>query len=99
MAATTPQAEAQSLSWPPPTSHSIDENSPLLRNTSYRDFAYKPSGDGETYVVRGKELATSSLIWIMMSVWIGSFTAGLGEHLETPDSTTNRLLLIQGMLD
>ena len=94
MAATISPAEAQNLSWPPLNPHSIDETSPLLRKTLCKDFAYKTSGDGSTCVVRGKQLATSSLLWIMISVWIGSFTAGLGEHLMSLDTITTTLPLI-----
>ncbi|KAL8856227.1 MAG: hypothetical protein Q9178_007144 [Gyalolechia marmorata] len=70
-------SQAQNLAWQPPDSQSVDEYSPLL---------YKPLCNGTSNPApceqhapkpQGKALESVSVLWIMTSVWIGTFTAGL----------------------
>ncbi|KAL8912593.1 MAG: hypothetical protein Q9172_007477 [Xanthocarpia lactea] len=70
-------SQAQNLAWPPSDSHVIDEYSPLL---------YKPLCNGTSNPApcgqhapkpQSKALDSVSVLWIMTSVWIGTFTAGL----------------------
>ncbi|KAL8650581.1 MAG: hypothetical protein Q9226_005086 [Calogaya cf. arnoldii] len=68
---------AQGLTWPPPTSHSFDEYSPLLHKSSYYDYTNRPDSEQDAPKLNGKALPTSTVLWIMISVWMGTFTAGL----------------------
>ena len=94
MAPSSPRVEAQSISWPPPTTHSFDEYSPLLQKTSHHDFADLPSDREPTQAAKDKQLSTSSLLWIMTSVWIGTFLAGLGKNPKTLPLPMKEVLLI-----
>ena len=72
--------QAESVTWPPLTTHSVDEYSPLLQKPSY-DGIRNPYTDNDEVIRKSKRegLDSTSLFWIMSSIWIGTFTAGLGE--------------------
>ncbi len=58
---------------------SLDECSPLLSTVSHHEF--------KSYALEGsipakphtEQVGARKLLWIMSSVWIGTFCAGLGE--------------------
>ncbi|KAL8756260.1 MAG: hypothetical protein Q9199_003050 [Rusavskia elegans] len=80
MANLSPQI--QDRTWPPPTTHSFDEHSPLLHKTPHYDHSKRPDSeqDGSEQGApnaQGKPFNTSTVLWIMTGVWIGTFTAGL----------------------
>jgi hypothetical protein len=55
-----------------------DENSPLLSKcpeNNYKSIAPRDQQDAE------EEISTSILAWIMTTVWIGTFCAGLGGYM------------------
>ena len=54
----------------------FDERSPLIHGTNGDDGGSQNDASGET--TRGSGLGPSSAIWIMSSVWLGTFLAGLG---------------------
>lgn len=66
------------------SSASIEESSPLLTTPSVDvpidgSKSYG-SDDLGTTAPQSERLSTSKLLWIMISVWIGTFLAGLGEQ-------------------
>lgn len=64
---------------PLPTPRSVDEYSPLLPKSSYPNVGVQQVHEEEVFPVGTDKFHLSNLIWIMVSVWIGTFTAGLGE--------------------
>ncbi|KAL8798678.1 MAG: hypothetical protein Q9182_006464 [Xanthomendoza sp. 2 TL-2023] len=79
MASLNPQLQDTVI---PPLLNSADENTPLLPKPSYNDSSQRSSSDGslskaKTPQARGTTPEKSDLIWIMISLWIGTFTAGL----------------------
>ncbi|KAL8774132.1 MAG: hypothetical protein Q9209_001240 [Squamulea sp. 1 TL-2023] len=75
MANVSPQS--QNFTRPPPTSHSTDEYSPLLQKTSNDGHSDPTVSEQNVPASTGKALESNSVLWIMISVWIGTFTAGL----------------------
>ncbi|KAL8885616.1 MAG: hypothetical protein Q9215_006552 [Flavoplaca cf. flavocitrina] len=75
MASDSPQAP--NLTRPPPTTNSFDEYSPLLQKPSYHDYSETPVSEHDAPQPDGKALNTINVVWIMTSLWIGTFTAGL----------------------
>lgn len=59
---------------------SIEESSPLLATLSNDGFKSYGSGSGATEAANSEQLSTSKLLWIMLSVWIGTLLSGLGEY-------------------
>ncbi len=58
----------------------IDEETPLLPKVSVEGLqpsAQENAGQKET---KDEWVVTSKLVWIMLSVWIGTFCAGLGTY-------------------
>ncbi|KAL8752340.1 MAG: hypothetical protein Q9199_005814 [Rusavskia elegans] len=64
------------MALPSSNSPSFDENSPLLRKPD-RTFGNGASGEDDAPKTEGKAFDTASVLWIMVSVWIGTATAGL----------------------
>ncbi|KAI4271017.1 MAG: hypothetical protein LQ337_006313 [Flavoplaca oasis] len=75
MASDSPQAP--NLTRPPLTTHSFDEYSPLLQKPTHHDYGDLPVCEQEAPQPDGKALKTINVLWIMTSLWIGTFTAGL----------------------
>ena len=67
-------------------SQTIDEYSPLLHKTNHNETGEQTTHDDGSPSAESKKLATSSLLWIVSSVWIGTFTAGLGKHDEVQNT-------------
>lgn len=55
----------------------LDEERPLLGKHSTKDFE---NGAQHATSEETATLSKSKIIWIMSSVWIGTFVAGLGEQ-------------------
>lgn len=69
----------------------LDEESPLLTkhpaNGSVRAAAKEWDSDAE--------LSKGKVMWIMSSIWLGTFVAGLGEHPHRyPPAVTERFCYI-----
>ena len=58
---------------------SLDECSPLLSATSQHEYKSYTFPDAVPAKPHTEELDARNLLWIMSSVWIGTFCAGLGE--------------------
>ena len=74
----------QNPAWPLPTARSVEEYSPLLPKSSHHNVTVQPVHDEEISLDGTDKVHLSTLIWIMVGVWIGTFTAGLGECSQTP---------------
>ena len=61
------------------SSTSLDECSPLLSPLSQNEFKSYTYEDSVAAKPHTEELDARNLLWIMSSVWIGTFCAGLGE--------------------
>ncbi|KAI4225399.1 MAG: hypothetical protein L6R36_003941 [Xanthoria steineri] len=59
-----------------PTAHSFDEHSPLLPKSPPNDYDKRPPSEQDAANISGKP-TTSTILWIMTSVWLGTFTSGL----------------------
>ena len=62
------------------SSASVEESNPLLTTPTIDGSRSYGSDDVGTTPPQSERLSTSKLLWIMISVWIGTFLAGLGEH-------------------
>ena len=58
---------------------SLDECSPLLSTTSHHEFKGYTFEDAIPAKPHTEQLDARKLLWVMSSVWIGTFCAGLGE--------------------
>lgn len=58
---------------------SLDESSPLLSTTSQHEVKSYTFEDAVPAKLHTEQLDSRNLLWIMSSVWIGTFCAGLGE--------------------
>ncbi|KAL8830019.1 MAG: hypothetical protein Q9170_005920 [Blastenia crenularia] len=69
-----PPPQVQRLARSPSNLRLSNERSPLLQSSSQTTLCEQPSGED---AAERKALETSSVIWIMASVWIGTAVAGL----------------------
>ena len=76
-------SQEQTPARPLPTRRPIDEYSPLLPKISCPNVGVRQVNEDEVSPVGTDKYHLSNLIWIMVSVWIGTFTAGLGECSQT----------------
>ena len=58
---------------------SLDECSPLLSTTSHQEYKGYTCEDAIPAKPPIEQLDARKLLWVMSSVWIGTFCAGLGE--------------------
>ena len=61
------------------SSTSLDECSPLLSTLSHHEFKSYTLEDRVLAQPHAEQVDARRLLWIMSSVWIGTFCAGLGE--------------------
>ncbi|KAL8671967.1 MAG: hypothetical protein Q9168_003563 [Polycauliona sp. 1 TL-2023] len=60
------------------TTQYYDEHTPLLQQKSpYYDHTERPPSEQDEPHTNGKALHSTTVLWIMTSVWLGTFTAGL----------------------
>ena len=81
-------SHGQNPARPLPTTRPVDEYSPLLSKSSYHNVEVQQVDEEEDVSPVGTDkFHLHNLIWIMVSVWIGTFTAGLGEYSQTAQSS------------
>jgi len=68
------QTPVPTLSAPDPPL--FDEESPLLTKHPANGSVHAAAKEWDN----DAELSKSKIMWIMLSIWIGTFVAGLGEH-------------------
>lgn len=54
----------------------LDEESPLLTKHPANGSVHAAAKEWSN----GEDLSKSKVMWIMSSIWLGTFVAGLGEH-------------------